>query len=72
MKSIIDGKMYDTEKAEKLLEDRYIKIYKTKNDRLFCVINGTITPVAMEEIKECIGIYLPDLYIKHFGEVEEA
>ncbi len=93
-KAVINGKLYDTEKAEFLCLFKGGRILlKTKNGNYFsCVqdirsaneekmdeIVETITIShydLREEIEEAvkgyIGIYELDLYIKLFGEVEEA
>lgn len=73
MKSIIDGLLYDTEKAEFVgVYPGTCEIYRTKNNRIFIdtVSGGFI--VDEKEVKEIIGKYCPDEYIELFGEVEEA
>lgn len=89
LKKIINNKLYDTEKADLIIEyttpiesrllkglySRYdAKLYKTKKGSWFRVVN-TVTPkleaVNEKEAKEIVKLD-PDLYIKLFGEVEEA
>ena len=64
MRAIINGLLYDTEKAEIVWKSDsfYLDLYKTKNNRL----------VDENKIKEFFGIRYPDKYIELFGEVEEA
>lgn len=93
-KAIINGKLYDTEKAEFLCPFKDGRILlKTKNGNYFsCVqdirsvneekIDEIVETVTIsrydlrEETKEAVkgymGIHELDLYIKLFGEVEEA
>ena len=75
MKAIIDGRLYDTEKARKVgtLECVPCEVYKTGNGNLFLLEKFIgITNADQDEIREMIGIQDPDLYISLFGEVEEA
>lgn len=81
MKAILDGKLYDTEKSEKLCDFDYHTAYRTKNGTLFTVFthfdeNGKRKEIIdnkdQEKIKGAIGLNCPDIYIKIFGEVEEA
>lgn len=93
-KAIINGKLYDTEKAEFLCPFKDGRVLlKTKNGNYFsCVqdirsvneektdeIVETVTisyynlrEETKEYVKWYIGIHELDLYIKLFGEVEEA
>lgn len=93
-KAIINGKLYDTEKAEFLCQFKDGRILlKTKRGNYFsCVqdiksaneekmdeIVETVTishfdlrEETEESVKGYIGIHELDLYIKLFGEVEEA
>lgn len=78
MKAIINGLLYDTEKAEVVCEDSigFFTVYKTKNNRVFIENKltekfSTIT-TDMNKIKEILGSNFPDKYIELFGEVEEA
>lgn len=93
-KVIINGKLYDTEKAEFLCPFKDGRILlKTKNGNYFSCVQDirSANEEKMDEIVEAIttsyfdlreeteeaakryiGILEPDLYIKLFGEVEEA
>lgn len=89
MKAIIDGLLYDTDKAKMLLEGifplkvgkTYLLPYKTPKGRYFTVKTkikdnsieeSLLTPQTETEIKSMICRESVDLYIKIFGEVEEA
>lgn len=73
MRAIINGLLYDTEKAEIVWKSDsfYLDLYKTKNNRFFMMFNRNII-VDENKIKEFFGIQYPDKYIELFGEVEEA
>lgn len=93
-KSIINGKLYDTEKAEFLcpFKDGRILLKTKKGNYFSCVqdirsaneekmdeIIETVTishydlrEETEETAKEYVGIREQDLYVKLFGEVEEA
>lgn len=93
-KAIINGKLYDTEKAEFLCPFKDGRILlKTKNGNYFSCVQSirsfnkektdeiveTVTILhydlrkeTEEAVKGYIGIHELDLYIKMFGEVEEA
>lgn len=76
-KAIINGKLYDTENADCLCRTDTHSIYKTAKGTLFMTYTGNgmeeqITSVNQENIREAIGELFPDLYIKLFGEPEEA
>ena len=89
MKAIINGLLYDTDKAKMLLEDifpleigkTYMLPYKTPKGRYFTVMtkikdNGIeeslLAPKTETEIKSMICRTSVDLYIKIFGELEDA
>lgn len=73
MKSIIDGLLYDTEKAECVgTYPDTCDIYRTKNNRIFINTASGEFIVDEKEVKDIIGKYLPNIYIALFGEVEEA
>lgn len=85
MKQIIDGKLYDTEKAEELL--KYSKnvgyplttrndfvLFRTNKGAYFEFNASTyeLNVITDADVKKYLGIYNPDKYIELFGEVEEA
>lgn len=76
MKAIINGKLYDTEKASKVgnLEHGLYEVYKTGKGNLFLVNTDfdEITNADQDKIKEFIGQQNPYLYFYLFSEVEEA
>lgn len=89
MKKIVNGLLYDTDKAKMLLEGifplelgrTYIFPYKTPKGRYFTVETkikdnsieeSLLIPRTETEIKSMICNTSVDLYIKIFGEVEEA
>lgn len=81
VRKIINGKLYDTSKAERVylsvcynaVIGRNIRIeyYVTDKRNYFSVINEEIFPVTEEKIKEVLST-CPDIYQKYFGKVEEA
>lgn len=74
MKKIVNSLLYDTDKAEKIMETDLHSVYQTSNGRLFIkhdMLNA-ITCVDIDSIKEFIGEHNVDLYIKLFGNVQEA
>lgn len=74
MKKIVNGLLYDTDKAEKIMECRSHIVYKTANGRLFIThdVLDQITCTDMDSIKTFIGENNADLYIELFGAVREA
>lgn len=93
MIAIINNKLYDTEKAEKIIEFRrrvnegeimnsgmcYVpfhnfSLYKTAKDNYFEYDEkaNKINPISESTAKNIIRETYPDIYIKLFGEVEEA
>lgn len=74
MKKIANGLLYDTDKAEKIMECDLHSVYKTANGRLFMThdVLNQITCTDMDLIKTFIGENNADLYIELFGAVREA
>lgn len=74
MKKIANGLLYDTDKAEKIMECDLHSVYKTANGRLFMMhdVLDQITCTDMDLIKTFIGENNVDLYIELFGTVQEA
>lgn len=75
MKQIIDGKLYDTDKSDRIYTDNNKNRvwYRTQNGSYFIRLgNGELTPVSEEHVKEYLGRYGVEEYIKIFGSVEEA
>jgi len=77
MREILDGKLYDTEKCENLCNFNNHSVYRTKNGKLFMTcydfgISERMSCTNEEEIKNAVGHFSPDDYIKIWGEVEEA
>lgn len=81
IRKIVNGKLYDTSKAKRIyFSVRYSKLdcrdirreyYVTDKGNYFSVVDGDISPVSEEQIKEVLSTY-PDIYQKYFGRVEEA
>lgn len=83
MKQIINGRLYDTDKAKllceshNLLAERY-KLYITNSGIFFFQMQRPFSKeyylLAVEEcdIKNLLAEKNPDAYIELFGEVEEA
>jgi hypothetical protein len=78
MKKIVKGKLYDTEIAERVYEELYFNkrrtLYRTDKGTWFIHYhaNNEIVPKTNEEVMEYLGERDVDLYIKYFGEVENA
>ena len=73
MKAIINGLLYDTEKANLICEpDEHHTMYMTEKGNLFMLYNGVISCADNETLKKFLAEELPDKYIELFGEVEEA
>lgn len=84
MKAILNGKLYDTEKADFIFsisipQDIFhddvneFNVYKTKKGNVFaehkgeeCLISDDMLKIVLSR-PDCV-----DIYIKVFGEVEEA
>lgn len=74
MKAIIDNKLYDTDKAECLGEvDLGVRLYRTSKGVLF-LLNQYPKEIVIDQqkVKEIVGRVAPDIYVKIYGEVEEA
>lgn len=80
MRKIIDGKLYDIDKAEVIHSELYLfkrrSLYRTKNGAwfMFYHANKEIDPMTDEEVMEYLGERdeCIDIYLKYFGGVEEA
>lgn len=84
MKAILNGRLYDTDKSDfvfgiSIPQDNFhddvneFNVYKTKNGNVFavhkdaeCLINDSMLKTILSR-PDCV-----DIYIKVFGEVEEA
>lgn len=81
VRKIINGKLYDTSKAERvylsvrynIVVGRYIRseYYVTDKGNYFSVVDGNIFLESEEGIKEALST-CPDICQKYFGKVEEA
>lgn len=78
MKAIVNGKLYDTEKSEKILAtyigDSVYAVFRTKNGSIFAidrfknrVLDGEKLKKEFDGIPDCA-----EFYIKIFGTPEEA
>jgi hypothetical protein len=78
MKTIIDGKLYDTETAELVAVGDFVEVYRTAKGNWFernkdiHGVNYKVEPIEANYAKRFIGIHAPDRYCKYFGEAEEA
>lgn len=73
---VIDGLLYDTSKAEKIIKvfrgAFSVDLYKTKNQRFFTAGKNTgIKPRTEDEVKRILSRY-PDKYQEVFGKVRDA
>lgn len=76
MKEIIDGKLYNTDKSEKICNIGLSShsIWRTAKGTLF-LVNDTLMRISntnQEVIKDLLGKENPEKYIELFGEPEEA
>lgn len=76
MKEIINGKLYDTDKSEKICYVEFTghSIWRTSKGTLFLVndILFRISNTNQDAIKGLLGKENPEKYIELFGEPEEA
>lgn len=77
MKKIVDGLLYDVDKATLIYKDdkhrQTRSYYKTNNGNYFCVYgDDKINPMTEDEIKELLGEDNIDVYLKFFDEPPEA
>lgn len=78
MKQIIDGKLYDTEKATLIYADNDLwkprNYYQTNKGTYFCWYrrNGKLDIVDENIIKSILAEHDVDKYIELFGAVEEG
>lgn len=75
MQQIIEGRLYDTEKAEEIYCDAYANrsIYITSKGNYFIrYANGELVTKTQEEVKVFLAKYNVAKYIELFGEVEEG
>ena len=75
MQRVIDGLLYDTATAEIIYieEDTKRILYQTPNGNFFTLYaNGEIIPKTEESTKDYLGKHNVDMYIKLFGEPEDA
>lgn len=80
--AVIDGLLYDTSKATKILEYYDVigcgtywinkTLYITNSKRFFCTDNlGTLSKLSDDEVKTILSEY-PDKYQEIFGKIEDA
>lgn len=75
MKKIINGLLYDTEKATLIFTstDKRRQYYRTKNGNFFVVYRtGEFAIKREEDMREFLGENAPDKYIEIFGNVKEG
>ena len=73
VRKIIDGLLYDTTNAEKILSEDGATYYATQNRRFFCEMCGDITAISFDDMKKIVStIGNVDLYEKYIGKVEKA
>ncbi|MCI1965869.1 MAG: hypothetical protein LKJ17_07035 [Oscillospiraceae bacterium] len=78
MKTIIDGKLYDTEQASLVAVGAYIEVYRTQKGNWFKKCGSPlenscrVVPVEGREAQSLVGLHAPDEYEKYFGRPEEA
>lgn len=78
MKAIYSKLMYDTRKAEKILDFGDSTLYRTKNGRWFLTdssgVQPALYPVTTERAAVYVGMYAAERYGEFFpmNEIEEA
>lgn len=76
MKEIIDGKLYDTKKSEKICDINFTthSIWRTQKGSLFLFNNMLmrISNVNQDILKNLLGKENPEKYIELYGDIEEA
>lgn len=78
MKTIINGKIYDTDTAERIAKGPCVSVYRTQSGKWFKRAlsvfsnNYEIKLISFYEAKELVGLHAPDQYEKYFGQAEEA
>ena len=77
MKKIIDGLLYDTDKATLVWqEDKFRKrnlYFKTEKGNYFVLYSSkVIQPITEEKFKEILGEADPDRYIELFDNIDNA
>jgi len=76
MKAIINGKLYDTEKSEKICNVKFTghSIWRTTKGTLFLFndICMQISNVNQDAIKDLLGKESPEKYIELYGGIDEA
>ncbi len=78
MKTIIDGKLYDTDSAEMVAVGQFVEVYRTskgswfKRSQSMFGMGSMLLPINGDEAKKLVGLHAPDRYEKYFGQAEEA
>ena len=75
MKRIVNTLLYDTDVSEEIYHDKKNnrRWYKTSNGNFFVLYGtGEIAPKTEKAVQECLGENDIEMYIKLFGEPQEA
>jgi len=75
MKRVIDGLLYDEDMSTLIFEDRdkRRKYYETAGKRFFVVYRtGEFAIKTEDSMKQILGMYDYDMYVKVFGKPQEA
>ena len=78
MKTIINGKLYDTDTADLVAVGNYVEVYQTQKGSWFKKSDSMLgwgcmlIPIEVNEAKKLIGLHAPDKYERYFGQAEEA
>lgn len=72
MKVIINNKLYDSANAEFICEHMAVVLFKTANGNYFTKSGDNIEALTIDEAKDFLGLADIDIYIKEFGDVEDA
>jgi hypothetical protein len=75
MRKRVNGLVYDTDKSTLLWQDNDERrsYYETKNGRFFIMYKtGEIDPISEDRVRDVLIEYAYNVYVKRFGEPEEA
>lgn len=70
-RKVIDGLLYDTTNAEKILYEDGATYYATQNRRFFCEMCGDITAISLDDMKKIVSTIGNVVYEKYIGKVEK-
>jgi hypothetical protein len=78
MKTIIEGKLYDTDNANLIAVGTFVEVYRTTKGSWFKKSDSilgqgcALVPIDENEAKGLVGLHAPDRFNKYFGRAELA